>query len=444
MTHQIEIFPWNDNFATGIEAIDVQHRKLIDLLNVLVRHLALQSEAPQLDSIIEELKQYAAHHFATEEAIWHKHFQGDPWELWHQRAHTNFVEKVIQMHQEKDNKPFDEVIEGIVTFLTHWLALHIIESDKRMAKVVLAFPSGCSLEQAKKIADDAMSGATRTLIETVMTMYDKLANHTVRMTREINRRKEAEVALRQAHRELQAAKEEAMRANQAKSDYLTMMSHEIRTPMQGVLGAAEILTFDDLDTEQRKECGRIILSSGKSLIGLVDGILDHARIEAGKVKLNPDACDPAQLMRDVCALFAPTAIAKGLTIDNHWQGQAGQRYRLDSARVQQMLSNLISNAIKFTTEGSITVEAFETHRHGAKAVLNFAVADTGIGIQPELQERLFKRFEQGEEAKQSRLGSGLGLSIVRSLAELMGGSVSVESQPGQGSRFRFWVQTDCV
>ena len=112
MPATLEIFPWNENFSTGIAVIDEQHRKLIELLNVLVSHLTFQSEAPEVDKIIKELKDYVAVHFATEEAIRHKHFQGDPWELWHQRAHTDFVDQVVRLNGAQSHKPLDEVIEG--------------------------------------------------------------------------------------------------------------------------------------------------------------------------------------------------------------------------------------------------------------------------------------------------------------------------------------------
>lgn len=438
----IEIFPWNENFATGIEIIDAQHRKLIELLNVLVRHLAYQAPAPELNQVIGELKQYAAVHFASEEAIWREHFLGDPWEAWHARAHSDFVGKIIQMQQESPNAPLDEVLERIVTFLTHWLALHIIESDKRMAKVVLAFPSGCSLEEAKKQADDAMSGATRTLIETVMGMYDKLANHTVRMTREIVRRTQAEAALRQAHEELLQAKEQAIRANLAKSEYLTTISHEIRTPLQGVLGFAELLTVDQVGEAERKEYARTILASGKTLVALVDGILDHAKIEAGKVDLAFSEHRPGRLAGEVCTLFGKAAANKGLGIRQTAGVADERRYLIDGLRVQQMLSNLVNNAIKFTAQGEIVVEVREHTREAGTATLVFSVADTGIGISPEFQARLFGKFEQAQSAVPG--GSGLGLSIVRGLAELMGGEVGVASEVGKGSRFWFSIRATCL
>jgi len=429
MTSTIEIFPWNENFATGIVVIDEQHRKLIGLLNVLVSHLTFQSEAPEVDRIIKELKDYAAVHFATEEAIWHEHFQGDPWEMWHRRAHVDFVDQVIRLNAEKSSKPLDEVIEGIVTFLTHWLALHIIESDKRMAKVVLAIPSGCSLEQAKKTADQEMSGATRTLIETVMTMYDKLANHTVRMTREIFKRKQTEQALLQTQEELRMAMDQAVAANLSKSEFLAKVSHELRTPLQGLLGYAELLTVDETTPDERADCARVILDSGKNLLALVDELLDHARISAGKVELVFSECKPEQLLVDVAALFARLARNKGVEILQSWQGSRGQRYLMDELRVRQMLSNLVSNAVKFTESGFITIEVRESQRSAGQAVLHFSVTDTGIGIKPEFQSHLFKRFEQDDSRRtQHGGGSGLGLSIVRELAELMGGETGIESE----------------
>ncbi|MGZ8216751.1 response regulator [Methylomagnum sp.] len=199
MAGEIEIFPWNENFETGIPEIDAQHRRLIDLLNLLVSHLAFQSDVPALNIIFDELKAYTVAHFEMEQDIWHRYFESDAWEIWHQRAHTNFIDEVVRLKSQEAVKPLDDVIEGIVSFLTRWLAMHILESDKRMAKVALALPSGMSLEQAKEMANNEMSGATKVLIDTVMKMYESLANRTILLTREMNKRRLAEQELRQAH-----------------------------------------------------------------------------------------------------------------------------------------------------------------------------------------------------------------------------------------------------
>ena len=222
----VEIFPWNENFSTGIDEIDEQHKRLVDLLNILVGHLAFQSDSPALERIFEELKSYTVLHFASEERIWSQYFNDDPWEKWHKDAHADFIANVLELKKNASGKTEDEVIESIVSFLTHWLALHIIESDRRMAKVVLAMPSGISLARAKEMANLEMSGATRVLIDTVMGMYDKLANRTIQMTREINTRIKAEKALQKTQAEMSAIRDKAIAEEQRIRDAYELMLAE--------------------------------------------------------------------------------------------------------------------------------------------------------------------------------------------------------------------------
>lgn len=195
----IEIFPWNENFATGIPDIDQQHGTLIGLINQLVSHLAYPSDAPTLNAIFDQLTAYAARHFAFEEAIWRQYLPEDPWETRHAHAHSSFLEEVNRLKAQGDSKSFDAVIEELVAFLTRWLAFHILESDRRLAKVVLALPSGMSLAQAKELANDEMAGTTQVMIDTVMALYENLAHQTVQLTREMNRRRAAEEELRVAN-----------------------------------------------------------------------------------------------------------------------------------------------------------------------------------------------------------------------------------------------------
>ncbi|WP_052321654.1 hybrid sensor histidine kinase/response regulator [Ralstonia sp. A12] len=254
------------------------------------------------------------------------------------------------------------------------------------------------------------------------------ANVLVTAFTDITDKKRTELALRDA-------KQAADEANRAKSVFLSTMSHEIRTPLNAILGNLELIQRMPLEpvVDERLQ---VVTSSSNALLGIINDVLDFSKIEAGQVTIESIPFDAAAIVRDVAAIFEPIAQQKGLQFDCIVDDSVGPAYAGDPTRLRQIASNLLSNAIKFTEKGDVLIEIYAKQNGAGKPAIVVGVSDSGIGMSPEQQARLFEPFVQADSTIARRFGgSGLGLALCRRLVDLMGGTISLRSAPGDGSQF---------
>jgi len=256
-------------------------------------------------------------------------------------------------------------------------------------------------------------------------------SHYIGLLSDIDLRKQAEAALHEA-------RDQALENSRLKSEFLSNMSHEIRTPMNGIIGMTDLLLDTPLNDEQRDFTG-IVRDSAQALLVIINDILDFSKIEAGKLEIEMTDFSTVQVVEGTIDLLAAKAHEKSLTLASFADPTLPARLRGDPTRLRQVLLNLISNAIKFTEQGSVELSAMPV-LDGKQSMLRFEVHDTGIGISPAVQAKLFQSFTQADSSTTRKYGgTGLGLAICKRLVELMGGQIGIESRDGHGSNFWFTV-----
>lgn len=284
------------------------------------------------------------------------------------------------------------------------------------------------------VVSEAFDNLSDTVEQSLKTLESKVTERTRSLEDALGDSLRANDALAVARQAAEDASVEARAASRAKSEFLAAMSHEIRTPLNGVIGMASLLLDSDLNEDQREYAG-IIRTSGQALLGVLGDILDFSKIESGKIELEMREIDVRQCLEETLEVFAATAATKGVDLSYRMAPNCPVTCTSDPVRLRQILTNLVSNAVKFTSQGNVSIEARCSGEH-----LCFAVRDEGIGIPLDVQDRLFKPFSQVDASTTRRFGgTGLGLAISKRLVELLGGEITVESEAGRGATFHFSI-----
>jgi len=387
--------------AEELRASEERYRSVVNSVKEVIFQTNLQGQWVFLNSAWEEITGYT-----VEESL------GTP-----------FYKYMHPGDREKSQTCIQPLLEGTKEDVRYTVRYLSRDGDVRWVEV---------FTQIQTDADGFLSGIAGTCVD-------------------VTERLKAEQALRDYAQELEAAKTEAEAATRAKSEFLANMSHEIRTPLNGIVGMTSLLQDTDLAQEQT-EFVETIRTSGDALMTILNDILDFSKIEAGQLDLEQERFDVRGCVEDALDVVAPQAAEKGLELAYLMDDTVPAALRGDITRVRQVLINLLSNAVKFTEEGEVVVSVTSSAQDDTAPAsehplhkVAFAVRDTGIGISEAQQERLFESFRQVDASTTRKYGgTGLGLTISKRLAEMMGGSVWLESEEGVGSTFTFSIQAEAL
>lgn len=452
---------WNEDLETGIDLVDRQHRGLVDTLNRAAPVLcqsgpeSMQTVGPLLDDLLK----YVTNHFRDEEEMMARAGMDIRARDHHHASHASFGEQVGEMVQSLSQGQ-GMTGERLLSFLASWLVLHILGEDQAMARQFRALEAGMQAQQAYTEArGDELHPAPAALshalvgIYTVLTRQNRnllLINSELDTSRAViqhhNKNLEQLVRLRTAELEaiaedLLAARDAAEAANRAKTRFLGTMSHELRTPMNAVLGFSRLLNDQGLPAQQAV-LARKIVEASERLLALLNAIIDYARLEEGGGAVRLAAFDLSALLVEASAAGFLTAQAKGLQTSLDIDPGLPTRLRGDAKIIHRVLEQFVGNAVKFTVQGSIRLSAAKLEAAVAGHVrMRIGVSDTGIGIPPEIQARLFQPFTQADDGIGRKFeGIGLGLALARELAHLLDAEVGFASEPGKGSNF--WLELE--
>lgn len=339
----------------------------------------------------------------------------------------------ICIDQNVDIALFDVNMPGI----SGYELLELIKNNPLTSHIMVILITGYSMDSSD-VVEGLNKGAVDYLFKP-LDLYITIAkvNSLITLVNSQRQIKEQNIELEKSRQELYVAMEQTQKSREAKEIFLANMSHEIRTPLTSIIGLNHLLKQCVLNPEQQ-EMVRLMEYSSKSLLGLVNDILESAKIDAGKIAINKSETDIVNLVQTICSLSSPTAAEKGLSLTCHVEPDVHADVLADPLRLNQILLNLINNAIKFTITGGVKVALKAIQKEPDRALLQFTVTDTGIGIPQSSINRLFNRFEQAEVKTWEKFGgTGLGLSIVKRIIELQGGELTVHSNPGRGTCFTF-------